>query len=171
MKKDIKRVSSLLNKHVISGKTTEIDNIHLTLKFLGDISDDKYGDVICGIEDVLDKIHPFNVGLGQIGFFDKKSNYRVLWLGITGDLDNLNEYFHILDSSLYKYGFDKEFRDYSPHITIGRNVKLDEELDSLNLVLPINYEHVCIVDKLYIYNSVSEDGRRLYKKIKEYDLV
>lgn len=171
MKKDIKRVSSLVKKHLISGKITEIDNIHLTLKFLGDIDDEQYDDVICGIEDAVDKIHPFNIGLDHIGYFDKKSKYRVLWLGIKGDLEAINEYFHLLDSSLNKYGFEKDFRDYSPHITIGRNIKLDEELESINQSLPINFQHSCRVDKLYIYNSVSEDGRRVYKKIKEYDLL
>lgn len=171
MKNNIKKTTSLIKKHLVSGKITETDNIHLTLKFLGDIPDERYEDVVRGVDEAVDKIHPFNMGLDKIGYFDKKSKFRVLWIGITGELIELNEYFHILDDSLHIHGFDKDFRDYSPHITIGRNIKLDDELETINQKLPIDYSHICKVAKLYIYNSISVDGKRVYKKIKEYNLV
>lgn len=171
MKEEIKKTSSLIKNHLISGKITDQDNIHLTIKFLGDICDDKYEDVVCAVDEVIDKIHKFNISLDKLGYFDKKSKYRVLWLGINGDMDCISKYFSILDSSLCDYGFDKDFREYTPHITIGRNIKLTMELDELNLLLPINHNHSCVINKLYIYESTSENGIRVYKKIKEYSLA
>lgn len=156
---------------MISGKITDFDNLHLTLKFIGDIDESRFDDIVKGIEDVISELRVFNMSLSDIGYFDKKNKYRVLWMGIAGDLDVLTKSFDLLEDSLHKYNFEKDNRGYNPHITIGRNVKLDEELDIINRDLQIDRAHLCTVKKLYIYNSVNEDGKRVYKKIKEYELM
>lgn len=171
MKRDIKRTIGTVKKHMISGKITDFDNLHLTLKFIGDIDEARFDEVVKGVEDVISELRVFSMSLSDIGYFDKKNKYRVLWMGITGDLHVLTKSFDLLEDSLHKYNFEKDDRGYNPHITIGRKVKLDEELDNINKHLKIDRAHTCIVKKLYIYNSVSEDGKRVYKKIKEYDLM
>ncbi|HIG99743.1 MAG TPA: RNA 2',3'-cyclic phosphodiesterase, partial [Thermoplasmata archaeon] len=100
-------------------KLVEPENIHITLKFLGD-TEEKFIDAIeQSMKESVKTIKSFPVTLRGTGVFPNKNYMKVIWIGI---LDNgqIGPIAHTLDSSLASLGFKKETRGFSAHLTIGR---------------------------------------------------
>lgn len=110
-------------------KLVEPENIHITIKFLGD-TDEKYIDAIeKSIKDSIKDITPFSVTLKGTGVFPNKNNIKVLWVGIT-DTSRIETIARSIDTSLAPVGFKKEQRGFSAHLTVGR-VKTARNKDQL----------------------------------------
>ncbi len=100
-------------------KWVSAENLHLTIKFIGDIPEDKLAQVKMVIKKSLVDKHPFKIGVGGLGMFPNKHNPRVIWLGVTYD-QTLRDIHHVLNHSLKSTGIEPDNRDYSPHLTIAR---------------------------------------------------
>jgi len=98
-------------------KWVKEDNVHITLKFLGET--EKRDQII----DILEKkisSSGFTLNFTGLGKFGRGEELRVLWAGIDHS-DGLNSLFNEIESLLDPLGFPKEQRRFSPHITLGRN--------------------------------------------------
>ncbi len=102
----------------ISGrfKAVEPHNLHLTLKFLGDVEEREVESIVKAMESC--RRESFSVRLKGIGFFPNENYVRVLWIGIE-DPDPLVSLMKCLDTHLSRMGFEKE-KKYIPHLTIAR---------------------------------------------------
>ncbi len=96
------------------------DNIHLTLKFLGDIDIDKVDDIIKAVGDAARGFLSFRLGVKGLGVFPNPNRIQVIWVGLSGSLDKLGDLQRRIDSALARLGFPPEKRDFSPHLTIAR---------------------------------------------------
>lgn len=99
-----------------SGSFVPKENLHLTLKFLGDISLEK----IAEIKEVLSKMefNRFPVEMGEVGFFPSEDHVNILWVGLSSEnIKLLNEG---VENELSKIGINKEEREFSSHITVAR---------------------------------------------------
>jgi 2'-5' RNA ligase len=99
-------------------KLVEAQNIHATLRFLGNVSRSRVEEVV----EVLDEVefHPFDVELKGVGVFPNLRRVNVVWVGIErGDVELLNV-FNQLEAKLKGIGFKPDRRGFSPHITIAR---------------------------------------------------
>lgn len=99
-------------------KFVEPENLHFTVKFFGDVSEEKLDEINNLIVEKLDKFSPFEIFIRGLGVFPSLRYIRVIWLGS----ENYEPFSNIqkdLDSEFVKIGFDKE-RSYIPHLTIGR---------------------------------------------------
>jgi 2'-5' RNA ligase len=94
--------------------------IHLTLKFLGDISGDDVETISHAMEDQVNKIAPFSLDVATLGVFPDMNRPRVIWLGISGDAERLVAFQKSMDKKLHEHGFAKEERPFSPHLTLAR---------------------------------------------------
>ncbi len=103
--------------------------MHLTLKFLGEISEDKVGTVGALLERFAGTHRPFPMKLKGTGTFPPGGgmNARVLWAGVVED-PGLMELQAGLEDELEKAGFPREDRPFHPHMTLGR-VKSPEGLE------------------------------------------
>lgn len=111
---EIERVEDLLSGIKFTGKLTEPENIHLTLKFLGEIDDDKVEEVKKRLQKV--KFDGFEVGLGRTGVFHVRGNPKIVWLKLEGkELWDLQKK---IDDTLEGL-FVREER-FMAHITVGR---------------------------------------------------
>ncbi|MFA5992379.1 MAG: RNA 2',3'-cyclic phosphodiesterase [Candidatus Pacearchaeota archaeon] len=114
LKKEIIDIQKKIDKEkLFVGKFTEVENLHLTLKFLGDISEDKVEEVQKRLERV--KFNKFEVKIDRVGVFDS-SFIRIIWIGLAEDA--LFELQKRVDDSLEGL-FSKEER-FMAHITIAR---------------------------------------------------
>jgi 2'-5' RNA ligase len=96
------------------------ENIHLTLKFLGDVSRDRIDSIESAITMSVEGLQPFSLFAGGIGVFPNVSRPRVVWVGIDGEIDTLALLQKRIDENLVKIGFHPEKRTYKGHLTIGR---------------------------------------------------
>lgn len=94
------------------------DNIHITMRFLGDIDErlvKKVKDFIGGVE-----FSPFRVELRGVGVFPHLRRPRVVWVGLDEGVEGLSKVYKEVESGLIDLGFRPESRGFSPHITLAR---------------------------------------------------
>ncbi|WP_457572438.1 RNA 2',3'-cyclic phosphodiesterase [Desulfovulcanus sp.] len=97
---------------------TRKGNWHLTMKFLGEVEETGLHE----IKNALDKIHLSSVWLkgGQAGYFASRNVIRVLWLGLTGEVDVVEDWVRDIEEEFHHLGFSKENRPFHPHLTLAR---------------------------------------------------
>jgi 2'-5' RNA ligase len=96
------------------------DNVHLTLKFLGDIQREDLGDLCAALEEACARHTPFEASLAGLGAFPSERHARILWAGISAGSERLSSLAADLDAVLVPLGFEREKRTYTPHLTLGR---------------------------------------------------
>lgn len=96
------------------------ENIHLTLKFLGEIDENKSEKIIDILESVCRINNPFRIRLCSLGAFPKIDYPRVIWVSIDKGDDEVKKIANTLEEEIAKIGIPKEDRPFSSHITIGR---------------------------------------------------
>lgn len=102
------------------------ENIHLTLKFLGDVKEEVLASVGQRLKTVC-RIHkPFNISIKGTGAFPSHKKPNVLWVGIERS-EELNKLHIDIDIAMSELGFEREERPHAPHLTIGR-VKNREDI-------------------------------------------
>ena len=95
-------------------------NIHLTLKFLGDVSPDRIDQVRQTLTATCTPAAPMRLGITSLGMFTSRGVPRVVWAGISGDVERLTTLAMLLDEALVSAGFEREGRPFAPHLTLGR---------------------------------------------------
>ncbi|NWF87411.1 RNA 2',3'-cyclic phosphodiesterase [Candidatus Bathyarchaeota archaeon] len=109
---------NLLAKTGADLKLVEPKNIHITLRFLGNITCDMVEKIFAEIKVV--QFLPFDVKLHGIGAFPNLHYPRVLWTGITQGAEQLRSIFNQLEPRLRSLGFAPDLKGFSPHLTIAR---------------------------------------------------
>lgn len=95
-------------------------NIHLTLKFLGDVSQEDLARMAEALEPVRERHEPFEAGISGFGAFPSPRRARILWAGIGEGAAELRALARDVEESLEPLGFEREDRTYVPHLTLGR---------------------------------------------------
>ena len=101
-------------------KWVAAQNIHLTLKFLGEIDEIKLDKITRILEDTAKDKKPFYIRLSSLGAFPKINSPRIVWVGIDKGEKETKEIAKELEEKIVKIGIPKEDRPFSSHITIGR---------------------------------------------------
>lgn len=104
------------------GSFVNKDHMHLTLEFLGEVPEDRVNDIKLAMNSIT--VEPFSIILSKVGFF-KRDDGDICWLGIEEN-KNLKDLQADLHQHLKEKGFVLDSRDFTPHLTIGRKVKMDD---------------------------------------------
>jgi 2'-5' RNA ligase len=108
--------------------------------------------------------------LGDIGFFYKAERIKVMWLGVSGDLVQLYDLYSGVENSMEKLGFERENRDFKPHVTLAQNIDFnDYDPIKLDFIKKSDFE-IIHVKGICIFESVNIDGKLEYKIIRKYPL-
>jgi 2'-5' RNA ligase len=99
-------------------KLVEPQNIHMTIRFLGDIIPNMVEKVFEEMKKV--QFVPFNAQITGLGVFPDLRYPRVVWVGITEGADQLKSVFSQLEPRLRSLGFTPDLKGFSPHLTIAR---------------------------------------------------
>ncbi|MGC8849470.1 MAG: RNA 2',3'-cyclic phosphodiesterase [Candidatus Bathyarchaeia archaeon] len=104
----------------LDAKFTFVDpeKMHLTLKFLGEVSDSKIGEIKESLGDL--KFPPFDLRLEGVGVFPNPNRPRVIWIGVSEGADEISKLAEKVDDSLRRLGFPSETKGFKPHLTIAR---------------------------------------------------
>lgn len=100
-------------------KWVKPENMHLTLKFLGEIKDDKIAEVCNIVESVAARHKSFELNIESVGYFGGKIA-RVLWVGTGSGSDKLRQLAEELEQELALAGWPEETREFSGHLTLCR---------------------------------------------------
>jgi len=101
-------------------KWVDPQEIHLTLKFLGNIAPDQVPRIIEAITPSAQSLCPLKLQLGKLGVFPNLQRTRVIWVAVTGEVKPLITLQKDIDQALAPLGFPREGRSFSPHLTLGR---------------------------------------------------
>jgi len=116
----ISKVQEEIKSYGLKIRWVRPENIHLTLKFLGDIQEADTEKVARAVSESVTGYHPISLAVKGIGVFPGIKRPRVLWLGISKKLDLLTALQRTLDEKLEAIGFPKEKRPFRGHLTLGR---------------------------------------------------
>ena len=92
---------------------------HLTLKFLGDVSENSVQMISKILKTEAAQVKPFDVSVGSLGVFPNMRRPRVIWVGVEA-ADELHTLQRRIESEVARIGYAPEEREFSPHITVGR---------------------------------------------------
>jgi RNA 2',3'-cyclic 3'-phosphodiesterase len=112
------------------------EKIHLTLKFLGDVTEDDLGRVKMALEPVREGHEPFEVSISGFGTFPSERKARILWAGIGEGETPLRAVAGDVEDLLERLGFEQENRPYVPHLTLGRAKGRQAKLDGAGISPP-----------------------------------
>jgi len=100
-------------------KLVELENTHITLKFLGDTDEEKMDEIQEIIKNSVKGIEPFKIKLKGSGVFPNKNYMKVIWIGME-NAEEIGEIAKNIDKQLTSLGFQPEKRGFSAHLTIAR---------------------------------------------------
>ncbi len=99
-------------------KPVERENIHLTLKFLGNVSASKLEEIRSALEQVV--FPPFSLEIRGAGAFPNLKRMNIVWIGIGEGWSQVELIYEQTEKLLHQLGFSRETRAFSPHITVAR---------------------------------------------------
>ena len=114
------KVQEDLQSMGLRAKWVRPENIHLTLKFLGNINLADIDNIGGAMVDAVGEIETFNLVAEGIGVFPGIKRPRVIWVGLKGQVQLLFAMQRLLEDNLAALGYKKEKRPFKGHLTLGR---------------------------------------------------
>ena len=132
------------------------ENIHLTLKFLGEVELAKVQIIEKNLDIIANEIKPFHLNLEEIGAFPNWGHPRIVWIGIEKS-EPLLLLAKEIEENMRNLGCPSEVKPFSPHLTIGR-VRDNVSLEDIQMLENKCRVHTIIVDqimitKIHLYKS------------------
>ncbi len=151
-------------------KWVEPHNIHLTLKFIGEISEKKVERIIDAIGDVLTGRAKFEGHIAGCGGFPNLKQPRVLWVGL-GGAEPAIDIAKQLNHKLIPIGVKSEKKPLSPHLTLGR-IKRPTDLSELTVYMEnLNFDAGSVIlDRVALVKSTLTPSGPIYENIKVFEL-
>lgn len=167
IQKQTTRLRQMLGNDLI--RWVPIQNMHLTLKFIGDTTTSHLDFLKQLIAREADSHSQFDLQLGGLGSFPTSRQPRLLWIGIHAPVD-LSTLQKNIEIGTTRLGYEQEERAFSPHLSIGRvrqNItppdlqKIRVALDTIQL----GNIGIARVDSIHLYKSDLQPGGSIYTKL------
>lgn len=163
-------IQDKLKQLSIKGRWAHADNLHLTLKFLGETSVEQCNKIEEQLSYIMCSVNAIKLTLDHVGYFSGKTDMRVLWIGLKGDIKVLENLNCQIEESMFRLGFNRERRRFNPHITLGRNITLKEDFDIVKEELRRDCDYSFVLNKISFIESRLTEGKRIYTPLKSYSL-
>jgi 2'-5' RNA ligase len=145
-----------------------VNNIHLTLKFFGNVPDVDVEALARAAQEVAAPQAPFQLKVTAAGAFPTINAPRVVWLGLEGDLVALARFYRQLEKAFEPLGYPPENRPFHPHLTLGR-VKSPQGRAGLSKALkelPAPNWPAFQVKEITLYRSILSPQGSIYTPLK-----
>ena len=169
----LERLKGNLKEESKKGRFAKREHMHLTLSFLGEVEDERLEDVIQAM-DRVDFRH-FKLHMSGLGWFQKRSG-KIYWVGLERS-ERLLKLQKDLHNELLDLGFELEKREYTPHITIGRDVRVADDFNPSRYTemvqgMPIKVESITLKKSEnkgsgVIHTTLYSRGAKANLRIKE----
>jgi 2'-5' RNA ligase len=141
---------------------TRVDNIHLTIKFFGNVDTNKISTICDAATRALTNFPRFKIAVGGTGAFPKPGQPRVLWIGIEDLGNHLAELQRKFENECAVAGFPKEDRAFRPHLTIARLKKPEgaRRLAEVNNELGFEAMELNVSELVVFRSELSSEGSK-----------
>jgi len=172
LRQELRKLQQELKQSNIDAKWVKSENIHLTLKFLGNIDLNQIEQTKNILKETSRQVKPFHLHLSGVGAFPKLDYPRVLWVGVDEGENETTEIAKRLEEDLEKIGFQKENRPFSPHLTLARihGSKNKDKLKSLIQQTTFISKNKTYVDKVTLFKSTLTPKGSIYNIIHQQPL-
>ncbi|HEV2118895.1 MAG TPA: RNA 2',3'-cyclic phosphodiesterase [Candidatus Bathyarchaeia archaeon] len=166
----LSRVASIISSLQALGgdlKPVEVENIHLTLKFLGNVSTPRLADAKSSLKQLA--FPSFSAEIKGAGVFPSLSRMNVIWVGVDEGWSQVEQIYEQVERLLSSLGFRRENRPFSPHITIARvksGRKRDEISNFLQRLVDESFGTIT-VDKVRLKQSILSSSGPKYSTLLE----
>ena len=155
-----------------SASWSKPENVHLTLKFFGNVSPDKLPLISAAASRAIKDSSSFSIRIGGTGVFPKRSRPQVLWVGVEDSSDRLADLQRRLEEEFAHEGFPKENRGYRPHLTIARLRQPEDatQLAEAHIQTKFSFIDVRVNEFVLFRSELSPKGSR-YTAISKHELT
>jgi len=137
IKKTIERWQAPLKEAPAAVSWVKPGNIHITLKFLGDVEDSRINEIGESVKSAVGSFSPFRLSIEGAGGFPNLKHPRVIWVGIINEQGELKRLAESVDNEMSSLGFPREKRSFKPHLTVGR-VKSQRRIETVTELIHLN---------------------------------
>lgn len=159
-REDLGRLQGRLRKAGLACRWAAPEALHLTLKFLGEVSPETFAAVREALTPPLGVGGPLRLAAAGVGAFPSPQRARVVWAGLTGDVAPLARAALTVEARAETLGIARESRPFRPHLTLGR-ARSPEGIrgarEALEEEAPYRGPAFC-VDELVLYESRLRPG-------------
>ncbi|MCF8298833.1 MAG: RNA 2',3'-cyclic phosphodiesterase [Saprospiraceae bacterium] len=167
------KILELLEKNLKHDKIRWVkpDNIHITLKFFGEINENKLPEIIDIQTKVFYNHSPLNINIENIGVFGSSYNPKVIWFGLNPS-EQLKLLVNELEISLNSIGFEADRQNFVPHLTIGRISSIQNNSFFQKVISKYKNEFIqnVAVDKICLFESVLTSKGAIHSIVSEFKL-
>ena len=164
-------VSQQLREKLIGApiRWVPVENIHLTLKFLGDVSESNIDMLTDFLQSIVSNGKQFEISVGGLGAYPKPHRPRVIWVGVEAPPDLMITQ-RSVESEISRLGYARERRPFNPHLTLGRVSRHSTNQDVRNIADVIKTHNVGYlgsdrVTAFHIYRSDLKPSGAVYTKL------
>jgi 2'-5' RNA ligase len=167
IKSSIETIQARLKSLELPVRWVRVENIHLTMKFLGDIEEIEIESIESVLRDSVKMQTPLTLSAKGVGVFPGIRRPRVLWVGIHDHETGLAGLQKSIENQLHRIGYSKEGRPFKGHLTVGRakgyvdERKLKEALDSFLAFESSPFS----VNEFFMFRSVLKPDGPEYTKL------
>ncbi|HOJ30428.1 MAG TPA: RNA 2',3'-cyclic phosphodiesterase [bacterium] len=162
---ELEPITVMLAKQKNAIKIVPAKNLHITLRFLGNIHEEKYQDFLHNIQNAFTSLIPFSIDVQGIGFFPDRNHIRVIWVGVEQHPAILLIH-DILERAATKIGLPPENK-FHAHITIGRTRSAIDSNFIHDLETKFQHEHWgrMEINHITIFESILHQTGPEYKEL------
>jgi 2'-5' RNA ligase len=151
----------------VTASWSRVDNIHLTLKFFGNVALDRIETISRALDRAVKDFAPFEIGIGKTGMF----RAQVLWVGVSDSSGKLSALHRQIEKECATEGFEKEDRAYRPHLTIARIRGHEGAKRLANAHVQMQFANIAVAVKdLVVFRSELSPKGSKYTAISKHEL-
>lgn len=179
-KQKLLELISELKKTNTDIKWVNENQMHLTLKFLGNIEEGQVEQISGALKTTADNFNAFNISLTKVGAFPNLRRPRVIWIDIDKGAGELKSLSTKIETELEKLGFapstslgtGKEKREFKAHLTLGRVRSLKNIENLEKIISEVNFQagNEIRIDKIVLFQSTLTPKGAIYTPLSKHPI-
>lgn len=167
MRDEVVRYINSVREESQGFKWSNPEQLHFTLKFLGEVETEKVAGLIKALEKAATGKKPFELRLGETGRFPGRGIPRILWIGLASAQKDLEMLAGAVETACNNLGFPTEKQPFKPHLTIAR--AKDGQGDRLKAPnIRATWQSITLVSGFSLIESRLRPQGAVYRVVKEF---
>lgn len=169
MQEEVRRWIGLMRPNLPGYKWTGRENLHFTLRFLGETAPARVTDLSRALETAALKNSAFRIRLDRVGFFPSPQLPRIIWLGLGAGTSEIRKLAGDVEAACCSCGFPTADRPFQPHLTVAR---LREGAGATAAAIPeYRFNSTTEVNGFSLIESRLQPAGPVYRSLSDFDLL